>query len=206
MNFRKTLEELRRINKKRRFDQSVDLIINLKDFDPKRESLEIFIILPHGPKKKIAGFLEHPSPHVYSITKNEIERLSVADLRKLAKQYDFFVANAKLMPLIAQKFGKVLGSLGKMPDPKLGAVLLQESDKAIAEVAEKLSRAVKIKAKEPSLKLMIGKESMPDEEIIENANAVMRALIPALPKKEANLKSILLKFTMSKPVKVEIEK
>lgn len=206
MNFSESLIELRKNNKKRNFDQTVDLIINLKDFDIRRDSLNTFVILPHlSIKKKIAAFLEKPSPQVYTITKNDIEKITPSDLKKLVKEYDFFIANTKFMPLIAQKFGKVLGIAGKMPDPKMGCVLLQENEKAIAETIEKVSKTVKIRAKEASLKIAIGKESMSDKEIIENANATIRAVIEALPKKELNLRSIMLKFTMSKPIKIKFK-
>lgn len=206
MNFSESLTELRKTNKKRNFDQTVDLIINLKDFDPRRDSLNTFAILPHlSIKKKVAAFLEKPSSHAYSITKNEIEKVTHSDLKKLIREYDFFIANAKLMPLIAQKFGKVLGIAGKMPDPKMGCVLLQENENAIEEIIEKLSKMVKIKAKEASLKIAIGKESMPDKEITDNANIAIKTVTDALPKKEWNIRSIMLKFTMSKPIKVKLK-
>jgi len=206
MNLSESLAELRKISKKRNFDQTVDLIINLKDFDPRKDSLNTFAILPHlNLNKKIAAFLENPSPQVYSITKKDIEKITNADLKRLIKEYDFFIANAKLMPIIAQKFGKILGTSGKMPDPKMGGVLLQENEEIIKEVVERLSKTVKIKAKEPSLKIAIGKESMPDQKIIENANIVIKTVIEALPKRELNLRSIMLKFTMSKPVKIKLK-
>ncbi|MGB9707860.1 MAG: hypothetical protein ACPLXC_00835 [Candidatus Pacearchaeota archaeon] len=206
MNFSESLTELRKANKKRNFDQTVDLIINLKDFDPRRDSLNTFSILPHlSIKKKVCGFLEHPSSKVYSITKNDIEKLTQSDIKKLIKEYDFFIANAKLMPSIAQKFGKVLGIAGKMPDPKMGCVLLQENEKSIEEIVDKLSKMIKIKAKEASLKIAIGKESMNDKEIADNAQTALKAVIDALPKKELNLRSVMLKFTMSKPIKIKFK-
>ncbi len=206
MNFNESLKELRKVSKKRNFDQTVDLIINLKDFDPRRDSLNTFTLLPHlSIKKKVCGFLEHSSSHVYSVTKTDMEKLTNADIKKLIKEYDFFIANAKLMPSIAQKFGKILGIAGKMPDPKMGCVLLQENEKVIEDLVEKLSKMVKIRAKEASLKIAIGKESMNDKEIADNAQAALKSVIEALPKKELNLRSVMLKFTMSKPIKIKLK-
>jgi len=206
MNFNESLEELRKVSKKRKFDQTVDLIINLKDFDPRRDSLNTFAILPHlSVKKKVAAFLEKPSSHAYSITKGDLEKIAQTDLKKLIREYDFFIANAKLMPFIAQKFGKVLGIAGKMPDPKMGCVLMQENENAIDDIIEKLSKMVKIKAKEASLKIPVGKESMQNKEIAENAQVAIKTVTEALPKKELNIRSVMLKFTMSKPIKIKLK-
>jgi len=208
MDFSKALSELRKKNKKRNFDQTVDLIINLRDFDPRRETANTSVILSHlNIRKKVCGFLENESKELdYAITKAEIERLKPDEVKKMAKNYDFFIASAKLMPTIAAKFGKILGIMGKMPDPKMGCVLMSESEPAIKEIVSRLHKTVKIRAKESSIKTAIAKESMPDNEIEENARAVLKAVTEALPKKEFNIRSVMLKFTMSHPVKIKKEK
>ena len=68
---------------------------------------------------------------------------------------------------------------------------------------EKINNSVKIRSKEPSIKIAIGKEDMKDEEIIENALSVYKAIFDVLPRKKENLKSVLIKFTMTKPIKIE---
>lgn len=205
MQFSEALKELRKVNKKRNFDQTLDIIINLKEFNLSRESLKLYITLPFvATKKRICGFLENPSRLIdFTITKNDLDRITPADMKKLVKSYDFFIANAKLMPQIATKFGKILGITGKMPDPKAGSILMQETEAAISALVEKLSKTVKIHAKEKSLKIAIGKESMSDSELVENASVVFKNIVEALPKKELNVKSVLFKFTMSNPVKVK---
>ena len=150
MQFLQALEELRAKNKKRNFDQTLDLIINLKGFDPRRDNLNTFAILPHETrKKKICAFLEHHSNSVdYAIVKADIDKISADEIKRLAKEYDFFIASAKLMPLVALKFGKTLGIAGKMPDPKMGAVIMQENEEAIKETASKISKMIKVRAKD----------------------------------------------------------
>jgi large subunit ribosomal protein L1 len=207
MNFIQALQELRSTSEKRKFDQTLDLIINLKSFDPTRESVNTFVILPHVfKKKKIAAFLEtiKKSEIVSRIfTRDDIEKLSLKEMKKFAKKEDFFISSAKLMPLVASKFGKILGSSGKMPDPKIGCVLMQEQEANLKEAVEKLEKTVKIKAKEKSLKIPLGKESMPNEQIAENLEKTYKAVLAALPKKEFNIREILIKFSMSKPIKVK---
>lgn len=201
--FLEALKKLRE-SKKRKFDQTVDLIINLKDFDPRRESVNTLAFLPRlSKKKKICAFLEKSNiiPD-YVITKQEMERLTEQDMRSFIKNYDFFIANAKLMPQIASKFGKILGMVGKMPDPKIGSILMVENDENIAKIVSQLSKAVRIKSKEASIKIAIAKESMEDKNIVENAEAVYNIVENALPRKKENIRSVMLKLTMSKPEKV----
>ena len=55
---KKALTELRTA-KERKFDQTVDLVVNLQKFDVKKSNVNLFINVPHKVKdKKIAGFLE----------------------------------------------------------------------------------------------------------------------------------------------------
>ena len=124
-------------------------------------------------------------------------------MKKIAKKVDFFIATARMMPLVAKKFGKVLSSKGKMPDPAVGAILKEEDEKEIARVVKKLENLTRIKVKEPSIKVAIGKESMDDEKLVENAETAFNAIVEAIPEGKANVKNVLLKFTMSKPVVVE---
>ena len=202
--FLNALKELRK-EKKRRFDQTVDLIINLKEFDIKKDSINTAVALPYPTKKhKICAFLEKPSIIFdYVVAKTEFERIGKKDLKKIVKDYDFCVALAKLMPEIAKRFGRFLGSAGKMPDPKIGCVIPTEDNALMSKLAERLRKTVKIKTKEKSVKIAIGKESMPDEKISENAAAIYDAILAALPKKKASIKNVMLKFTMSKPIRVE---
>ena len=202
---KQALVELRK-DKSRKFDQSVDLIINLQKFDVKREQVNLFVSVPHKVKeKKICGFLEIKNNNVDTIKKSEFKNYSDKnELKKLVTKYDFFIAQASLMPVVATTFGRVLGPAGKMPSPQLG-ILMNVDDKAIAELKNKINSSVKIKTKEASVKIPIGKQSMKDEEIIENVLAVYHAVLKALPKGNDNLKNLEIKLTMSKPQKIKLK-
>lgn len=199
------LETLRK-EKKRKFSQSVDLIINLQDFDIKKNNINLFVAVPNKIKEiKIGAFLEKKSELVDTITKPEFSKYGEKkESKNLIKDYDFFIANGKLMADVATSFGRILGPAGKMPSPQLG-VITDESEKSIKTVLDKLSKVVRVKSKEPSIKLTIGKESMKNEDIEENIKIVFNAVLNALPKKKENLKNIMIKFTMSKPIKIEIK-
>ena len=198
------LTELRK-NEPRKFKQTVDLIVNLQKFEVKKNPLNIFIKIPHKSKdKKIAGFFESKSDFVDTITEMDFKKYGdKKKLKSLVKKYDFFIAQAKLMPKVATTFGRVLGPAGKMPSPQLG-IVLNADEKSIDELKEKINMSLRIRAKEASIKVAVGKEDMKDEEIIENVNSVYNELIKALPRDKENIKNIEVKFTMTKPVKIKI--
>ncbi|MBM3247558.1 hypothetical protein FJZ17_03420 [Candidatus Pacearchaeota archaeon] len=208
-NFLKAFEELKKQEdekkEQRSFKQSVDLIINLKDYDIKRTTINTFVLLPHKIKeKKIAGFLEKKSNLVDTITKVEFDDFKdKKKMKQLVKSYDFFIASAKLMPSIAATFGRVLGPASKMPSPQLG-VLMAEDENSIKTLIKKIETAVKIRTKEPTVKVSIGKQGDKPEDLAENAAVVFNEVFKNLPRNRENLKSILVKYTMSKPVKVKL--
>ena len=203
MEIKQALAELRK-NEKKKFEQTVDLIINLKGIDPKKDNVSAIVLLPNKFKeKKVCGFLNNKTELVRTITKLDFPRYKEKkDLKKLVKEFDFFIASAPLMPAVATAFGKVLGPTGKMPSPQLG-VLMQENDNAIKELLEKISKAIKVRVKETSIKVAVGKENMDDEKITENIKAVYRGITDVLPTKRENVKNVMIKLTMSKPIKVE---
>lgn len=200
----KALQELRK-NKERKFNQTVDLIINLQKFDIKRNSMNLVVSVPHKIKdKKIAGFLEIKNKNVETIIQEEFKKYSDKNkLKQLVKKFDFFVAQASLMPKVATSFGRVLGPAGKMPSPQLG-IIINADDKTILELKKKVNNSVKIKTKESSIKLAVGKQSMKDEELVENIINIYNAVLKELPKDKDNIKNLELKFTMTKPVKIQI--
>ena len=107
------------------------------------------------------------------------------------------------MPKVATVFGRALGPSGKMPSPQLG-ILMNADEKSIKALREKIDNSVKIKIKEASVKLAIGKQSMKNEQIVENILAVYNSLLKSLPKGKDNVKNIEIKFTMTKPQKIQI--
>ncbi len=201
----KALQELRKSDE-RKFNQTVDLIINLQKFDAKKQNISLFLSIPFRIKnKKIAGFFETKSKDIETITPAEFKKYSdKKDLKKLEKQFDFFMAQSSLMPKVATSFGRALGPTGKMPSPQLG-ILMDPDEKSINALKEKINSSVKIKIKESSIKLAIGKQSMKDDEVAENILAVYASLLKILPRGKENIKNIEVKFTMTKPQKIVLK-
>jgi len=205
------LKEARKNSKKRKFNQTVDLIINFKELDLKKNSIDSFFALPFDRKKEIkvcAIVGEELSKQAKELCDNvisgeELEKLknNAKEVKKISKKYDVFLAQANLMGQIATIFGRILGPLGKMPNPKLGGVLMPNMD--IKNVVAKFKKNIRIIVnKEAILKLAIGKEDMKDDEIMANVMSVYDNIVHNLPKGEHNVKSVLLKLTMGKVSKI----
>ena len=195
---------------KKKFSQSYDLIINLKDIVVKDAPVDFFVTLhyPKGRPVKTAAFVdpqlaEASSKHC-NLTIKETEFIQYTEkkqLKKLAESYDYFIAQANLMPKVAQVFGKALGIKGKMPNPKLGCVVPPNANLEVLN--DKLQKTVRLQAKKgTNLQCLVGKESQPENEIIDNILTVYQAAIKHLPNEEQNVKNVSLKLTMSKPVKI----
>ncbi|MBW2963422.1 hypothetical protein KY306_01450 [Candidatus Woesearchaeota archaeon] len=207
---KKALEELNK-EKTRKFKQKFDLIIVLKHIDIKKEPIDFFSVLPH-PKGKKASVCALVGPELEDKAKtvcDEVVRDKIFNIYKddpkkaksLGKKYDYFIAQANLMAQVATVFGKILGQKGKMPNPKAGCVLPPTGN--IQAVVSNLQKTVRVSAKTmPVIQVIVGSEEMKEDDVIENILAVYNALVKILPNEEQNIKEVLLKKTMSKPVKV----
>ncbi len=207
----KALEELRKLPK-RKFSQSVDLIITLKDLDLKRPSdtVDFYMSLPANvtKKKKICAFVgaelaDQAKAHCDKIIPEpEFGKYDKKAMKKLASEYDYFIAQANIMVKVAAKFGRILGTRGKMPNPKAGCVVPPKGN--VQAVVERLQTLISLKAKKsPVVHAVMGTEDAKDEDLIMNITSVVDQVIHHLPKEISNIRGVFIKFTMSKPVKLE---
>ena len=125
------VKEAKEKSGKRNFTQSVELILNLQDIDMKSPEgrLQENVELPYPPVEKTnkicviaTGELALKAKKANAdlvLDKAELEGLAgkKKELRKLANEYDFFIAEAPLMPLVGKVLGPALGPRGKMPIP-----------------------------------------------------------------------------------------
>ena len=211
--FAEALKGLMEKSKKRKFDQSVDMIITLKSIDLKKATnhREFFVKLPKAVNKKVkvCAFV---GPETLEQAKKTCDKVITVEefdkyakdkklIKKLARDYDVFIAQMNIMPKVASAFGRVLAPRGKMPNPKSGGVFPPKVD--LKSLSEKLRSTIKINVKKsPMIQLRVGTESMKEEDIIDNAVALYEAVIHNLPNEKNNIKKVMLKLTMSAPVRV----
>lgn len=198
----KAIKELREKSKKRKFPQSFDLILSLKEFDTKKAENKFTedIFLPHGRGKEaeIVVFADtFKGLDCTVLTSEDLNNLvkNKRETKKLVTNTDFFLAESKMMPLVGKALGQFLAPRGKMPKIITG----DEKD-----LVKNYRRAVRVKIKDsPVIQCLVGKESMKDEEIEKNIETVVKILESKLPKGKQNINKLLLKLTMGKPVKIE---
>jgi large subunit ribosomal protein L1 len=196
-------------SKPRNFTQSIDVIINIKDLDVKKPENRIDeeVILPNGRGKdvKIAfiadGELAIQSKNAGAdlvITKEELEELGKdrKKARKIANQYNFFVAQADLMPFVGRFLGPVLGPRKKMPKPVPASAKPDP-------ILERLKNTIKIRVKDqPVIQAIVGSQGMEEELIADNIEAVLGILDRKLEKGRGQIKSMYVKATMGPVARV----
>jgi len=204
------VKEAKEKSEKRKFNQSIELILKLQDIDMKSPEAKIqeVVELPHALEKpnKIcviaSGELAMKAKKAnadHVVERSELEGLAgkKQEMRKIANEYDFFIAEAPLMPLIGKTLGSVLGPRGKMPVP-----VPPSAD--IASLIAKHRKTVTIRLRnQPTLQSRIGMENMKDEEITENILAVLRVLEGKLKRGMKNIKFAYIKTAMGAPVKIK---
>ncbi|UCG45655.1 MAG: 50S ribosomal protein L1 [Candidatus Bathyarchaeota archaeon] len=206
-----TIKEVKEKSKKRGFTQSIDLIINLKDIDPKKPESKIqeLIELPNSAGKEnrvcvvASGEMALKATKAHAdlvIGRDELQALAgdKEKQKELVKSYDFFVAEAPLMPLVGKILGATLGPKGKMPTPVPPTA-------NIANHIKRHRRMVSVRVRgQPVLQCRVGTESMTDDKIAENAQAVIGRIEGKLKRGMKNIKSVHLKTTMGLPIKTKI--
>lgn len=200
----KTNEAIKQIREKtvqRKFSESVDIIINLKNIDLKKPENKFSkeVLLPHGRGKDVSvGVISNSLEG--AVTKQDIEEFETdkKKLRAFMNRYDFLVAEAPLMPLVGKVLGKYLAPKGKMPK-------LLPPGKSHESLENDLKRSVRIRVRDsPVIHALAGTEAMTDQQLRENVEKIVDDVKKALPKGENQIKDIFIKTTMGRPVRVEL--
>jgi len=204
------VKQAREKSKKRNFNQSVELVLKLQEIDMKSPEAKIneILELPHAPEKQnricVIGTGEmalkaRRANADMVIERAELEALAGKkhDLRKMANDYDFFIAEAPLMPLVGKILGPILGPRGKMPVP-----VPPTAD--VAALINKHRKTIVLRLRnQPILQCRVGMENMKDEELTDNIQAILRVLEGKLKKGMKNIKLAYIKTAMGEPVKVK---
>ncbi|MEM2851251.1 MAG: 50S ribosomal protein L1 [Candidatus Bathyarchaeia archaeon] len=205
------LEKAKKDSKKRNFTQSIDLVITLRNLDLKKPENRIneLFELPNPPPKPVkvcviaSGAMAVNAKKAGAdevIDKETLEKLGgdKKAAKKLVKKFDFFIAEAPLMPLVGKTIGSILGPHGKMPTPV-------PPNAPIDPILEKHRRMIRLRMKDqPVIQCRVGSEDMPTEKVVENIQAVLARLENRLEKGLKNIHQIQVKTTMGPPVSAEL--
>ncbi|KQC04808.1 MAG: 50S ribosomal protein L1 [Methanoculleus sp. SDB] len=187
----------------RKFQESVDITINLRNIDmaqPKNR-IDETMLLPNGTGRteKIAvlgkGDITTQAKEAgveLIIGSEEIERLGgePREARKIAGEYRFFLAETAVMPLVGRWLGPRLGPRGKMPMPITPGM-------DIRPIVERLRKSVKFRTRDKkTFHVKVGTTGMDAEPIAENIDAVLRRVESVLENGAMNIRSVYVKTTM----------
>jgi large subunit ribosomal protein L1 len=202
------IEEVLKQSKKRKFSESVEISINLKDIDlsvPKNR-IDDEIILPKGRGKdiKVVVFgsgelaLKAKTSANLVIQPEELEDVAKdkREARKMVNHHDFFIAEAPMMPTIGKTLGIILGPRGKMPKP-----IPPQADPS--PMINNLKKTIRLRSKERrTFHAPIGTRDMSVDDLADNMEAVLNRLEAKLERGRQNIASIFIKTTMGPSVKV----
>lgn len=196
-------------SKPRKFKQSFDISINFKELDLKNpaQKLKDSILLPHGHGKpvKAAAFADGVVAEAAKkagittiIDKAGLQRLvaNKKEAKKLGNNFDFFIAQPDLMAEVGKNVGAVLGPRNKMPQPV-------PPNAPIDAILKRFEKVVNVRMGNlPIINCRVGLETLTDEQIAANIDAVVNALVKKAPKHEQNIKNVYVKTTMGASVKI----
>ena len=205
----KAVADMKGRSEKRKFSQTVELAVRLRELDL------------HKPEARINESLELPTPASKDVKvaviaggdlairaknagadvvigKEDLDKFGREKkaARKIAQSYDFFVAEAPLMPQVGKTLGQMLGPRGKMPTPVPPTA-------PIDEIIKRQRRNVRLKMKDqPVIQVRVGTEDMADDILVQNIQTVISRLEAKLEKGSKNISSVAVKTTMGPLVKV----
>merc|ERR1711892_1453953 len=190
--------------KKRKFTETVDLQIGLKNYDPQKDKrFSGTVKLKHVPREQFKVCLLGDQQHCDEAKSLGMDCMSADDLKKLnkdkklvkklAKKYDAFLASESLIKQIPRLLGPGLNTAGKFP------TMLTHSDDMIAKVND-IKATVKFQMKKVlCLNVAVGNVGMTEDQIVQNLNLSINFLVSLLKKNWQNVKSLYIKSTMGPP-------
>jgi large subunit ribosomal protein L1 len=212
-----TIQSLIEKSKKRRFKQTVELIINLKkeyDLNKSENRFTEYIELPKGRGKKIkiaaivGPELEKSAKEIFDfvLVKDKIKEIAEnkREAKRMVRRYYIFVAQASTMTDVGKYLGKYLSTKNKMPNPRYGMIIPDNaSQDLLRSLYNRLQKTVRVVVKNHrTIGIPIGTEDMKYEDILENANYVLEYFINRIPGNKNSIKSVYIKLTMSDSIRI----
>lgn len=200
------IKEAKAGSKQRKFKQSVEMIIVFKDIDVKKGfALNEIVQLPKTSSPATVcimatGDMGQKAKEAKAdavLGSEELDKFAANKRasRKFINKYDFFLADTQIMPAVGKVLGQLLGPRGKMPTPV-------PFNASIESFLQRFRSSIKVRARSTlAMSCKIGDESMENTDLSINAYAVLSAVEKKLPSGEKNLKRIIIKTTMGKPIK-----
>ena len=189
-----------------KFDETVEMHIRL-GVDGRHADQQVrgATVLPHGTGKSKKVLVFAKGAKAEEAEAAGADYVGAEDLaEKIQKEnwfdFDSVVATPDMMGVVG-RLGKVLGPKGLMPNPKSGTVTM-DVQKALEEI--KAGKVEYRLDKANIIHVIIGKCSFTEEQLVENANALIQVVAKAKPAaaKGQYFKSVTVTSTMGPGVKI----
>ena len=206
-HLRACVNEMLNPKKKRKFVETCELQIGLKAYDPQKDKrFSGTTKLPHYPRPHMKICMLGDQKHIDMCAERGIDTMSVEDLKKLNKnkklvkqladKYDAFIASDSLIKQIPRLLGPGLNKAGKFPS------VVTHEDNLDAKI-EDVKATIKFQLKKVlCLGIAIGNLKYTEDQIVENLRLSVNFLVSLLKKNWQNVKTLIIKSTMGKPIRL----
>lgn len=188
-----------------KFDETVELAANL-GIDPRKSDQQVrgTVVLPKGTGRTVRVLVFAQGADAEAAQAAGADIVGGEELAEKIQQgfldFDVALATPDMMKFVG-RLGKILGPRGLMPNPKTGSVT-REVDKAVTEFK---GGKIEYRAnKEGVVHARVGKSSFSEQDLAENINAVLGAIVRARPAatKGSYIRSLYLTSTMGTGIRV----
>lgn len=190
----------------RKFDETVELTFRL-GVDPRHADQQVrgTVILPHGLGKSLRVIVFAKGEQATAAEEAGADFVGAEDLVKKVNDgwtdFDVAIATPDMMGQVG-RLGRVLGPRGLMPNPKSGTV----TPDVVRAVQEAKAGRVEFRVdKTSNIHAPVGKKSFDETRLIENAQALIDAVVRAKPSaaKGQYLRSVTLSSTMGPGIRLD---
>ena len=195
--------------KDRKFVETVELQVSLKDYDPQKDKRFVGSVrLPSVPRPKLKICIIADAKHAEEVAKNNLD-VDVTDLEALkkfnkdkklvkgwAKKYALLLASDTVLKKVPVVVGPILNRINRFPQ-------VVSHNTPLATTLEDTRASVKFQLKKVTcMACAVGRVDMSDEDLRANIMMALNFLASLLKKGWHNLKTVNIKTTMGKPVKI----
>ena len=195
--------------KQRKFLETVELQIGLKDYDPQKDKRFVGTVkLPNLPRPNLKICIIADEKHKTEVNSQKLD-IAVTTLdelkkfnkdkkivKKWAKQYDVLIASDTVLKKVPVVVGPILNRIQMFPTS------VSHTQPLVLSVQD-MRASVKFQLRKVTcMGVAVGREDMTDEELHANIMMSLNFLVSLLKKGWHNLKAVTIKASMGKPVKL----
>lgn len=191
-----------------KFDETIDLASRLGiDARIAEQNIRGTVSLPHGTGKSVRVAVFAEGDKATEAQEAGADIVGSDDLvDKIVDgwlEFDATIATPDLMRGIMPKLGRILGPRGLMPNPKAGTVTMDIADTLQNIKAGQIE--YRVERTSGIVHVPIGKTSFEENQIKENLNTVMDALVKARPAstKGRYIRSVAISSTMGVGIRID---